>query len=386
MKKIAYITTGKIGIHRFTYNELLELQKSGIEFILCLTQLNKGPWMPDKNWPCIVASKRKALLHFLMFLFQHRILLSLFFIAIRTKSLRFFLVALSFYPELKRQRINSLHCQMGDKKLYIGYYLKKLLNLPLTVTVHAHELYQPDVYVNRVKIQKLYNFCDKVITISDFNYNILQNEIGVEKNKLEIMRLFPVIDPKNVVREKTKILMVANWAEKKGYLTLFEAIKNINRDDFVMWIVGGSYYSTNSIDLYKLVPEYGLSDKVVLLGRLGETVLDIVYSSCDIFCLPSYTEYDENGNPVEREGIPVALMEAMAWGKPVISTIHAGIPELVKEKLVEERNPKELQKAIEYLLDHKEKWADMGRANQAVIKEKYTQQNVQKLVDVFKRL
>ena len=112
---------------------------------------------------------------------------------------------------------------------------------------------------------------------------------------------------------------------------------------------------------------YELDEKVEVLGRQGGVILDIIYSACDIFCLPSFTEYYSDGKPREREGIPVALMEAMAWGKPVITTRHAGIPELVDEILVEERNVKQLKEAIEYLLDNPEKrigtWGKEQRDN-----------------------
>ncbi|MCV5366492.1 glycosyltransferase, partial [Escherichia coli] len=50
-----------------------------------------------------------------------------------------------------------------------------------------------------------------------------------------------------------------------------------------------------------------------------------VLEQADVFLLPSIT-----GRDGDMEGIPVALMEAMAVGIPVISTVHSGIPELVE--------------------------------------------------------
>ncbi|MCD4832941.1 MAG: glycosyltransferase family 4 protein [Bacteroidales bacterium] len=386
MKKVAYITSGKIGIHRFTYNELVELEKSGIDFILCLTQLKPGPWMSIKTWHVIVASKSIALKEFIQLFFKKNILLiKLLCEAQKNKVIPFFFIALSFYRVLKKNNISSLHCQMGDDKLYIGYFLKQLLHIPLTVTIHAHELYQRRVYDNNKSIQKLFSSCDKVITISSFNAGILNNKFGIPNEKIEIMKLFPEIDNNNYIRDKTKILIVANWAEKKGYKILFEAIRELKRNDFTLWVVGGTYFSDNSIDLYELVKEKSVEDKVALLGRQGGVILDIIFSACDIFCLPSFTELYEDGLPAEREGIPVALMEAMAWGKPVISTKHAGIPELVEEVLVEERNVMQLKDAIVYLLDHPEKWKEMGEKNKRLIAEKFSHKNVKILADTFKQ-
>ena len=386
MSKVAYITTGKIGIHRFTYNELCELEKRGINFTLCLTQLKKGPWMPAKNWAIVTASRRHSMVQFMSLLItKFNLLIKLIKEARQNNVISYLLMALSFYKQLKGNTITSIHCQMGDNKLYTGYFLKQLLQVPLTVTVHAHELYQRRVYDENESIRHLYANCDKVFTISQFNAEILKKQFQINPAKIEIMRLFPDIDYKHKVRNKTKILIVANWAEKKGYNILLDAISQINRNDFVIWVVGGSYYSENSIDVAQMIKEYQIEDKVALLGRQGGVNLDIIFSSCDIFCLPSYTEYYKDGNPAEREGIPVSLMEAMAWGKPVISTNHAGIHELVQEILVEEKSVNQLKSAIEYMLDHPEKWYAMGEKNKRIIAEKYSKENVKVLADTFKK-
>ncbi|MCK5402449.1 MAG: glycosyltransferase family 4 protein, partial [Flavobacteriaceae bacterium] len=217
----------------------------------------------------------------------------------------------------------------------------------------------------------------------DFNSKIINKSFGVAENKLEVMRLFPDIDNLNYVENKTKILIVANWAEKKGYDILLKALKKLERTDYVLWVVGGSYFSENSIDVEKLVKEYNMEDQVAILGKQGSPILDIIFSACDIFCLPSYTEFYSDGKPAEREGIPVALMEAMAWGKPVIATEHAGNPELIEKILVKERDVDELSESIFYLLNNKDKWKEIGKRNQEIIKEKYSKSNIDILVNTI---
>ena len=56
MTKIAYVVSGKVGIHSFTFTELELLERNNIDFILCLTQLKKGPFMPKPHWKKIIAS------------------------------------------------------------------------------------------------------------------------------------------------------------------------------------------------------------------------------------------------------------------------------------------------------------------------------------------
>lgn len=386
MKKIAYITSGKIGIHRFTYNEIQLLLNQKIDIWLCLTQLNKGPWMPNDDWNIIIANKRKSLKQFLRLIFSSRQQIYLFYEAIRNNVINYYFIALSFYCDLEKVEIDSIHCQMGDDKLYIGYFLKKILNVPLTVTVHAHELYQRKVYDKNQQIRNLYSFCDNVITISDFNSRIIEDKFGVEKSKIDIMRLFPDIDNLNYVKDKTKILIVANWVEKKGYRILLKALKKLERNDFVLWVVGGPILSDDTIDVAKLVMDFGLEQNVAILGSQSSPIIDIIYEACDIFCLPSQTDYFEDGNPSEREGIPVALMEAMAWSKPVIATRHAGNNELIEEILIPEGNIEALVNSLKFLLDNPEEWKKMGEKNVRIIKEKYSRSNIDTLIDVFNRV
>lgn len=384
--KIIYITSGKIGLHRFTFNELKILAENNINFHLCLTQFNEGPCMPEKDWNVIIANKRKAISQYLQLLFSDKKINNLLLHAKRNNVLPYFFIAISFYNDLKNIDFHAIHCQMGDKKLYIGYYLKKLMDLPLTVTVHAHELYQREIYDNNSQLRALFCQCDRVITISEFNKKILEEKLGVLESKLEVMRLFPEIDNLNYVKDKKRILIVANWVEKKGYKILFEAVSQLKRNDFVIWVVGGSNLDDDAIDVNELIDYYDIGSKIAVMGRQGTPIIDILYEACDIFCLPSYTDYYQDGNPSEREGIPVAIMEAMAWGKPVIVTSHAGNPELVTEILVEERNAIQLRNAIEYLLDHPEKWNEMGRRNMEIVRNKYSKKNVKVLLKIFNQL
>lgn len=98
MSKLAYITSGKIGLPRFTYNELVELNNRDIGFILCLTQLHNGPWLPKTNWNTIVFSFPRACFALLILLFTKPLILaSLVQIAFSHKVLPYLLIACSFF-------------------------------------------------------------------------------------------------------------------------------------------------------------------------------------------------------------------------------------------------------------------------------------------------
>jgi colanic acid/amylovoran biosynthesis glycosyltransferase len=110
-----------------------------------------------------------------------------------------------------------------------------------------------------------------------------------------------------------------------------------------------------------------LSGRFVFYGaRKHRFVLDLM-AKCDCLVAPSVTAADG-----DAEGIPVTLMEAMAMGLPVISTEHAGIPELltngVHGRLVPEGDPLALARAIE--AERAAPWAFV-RAAQARVRTEF---------------
>ncbi len=100
----------------------------------------------------------------------------------------------------------------------------------------------------------------------------------------------------------------------------------------------------------------GLGDRVLLLGQRADAVR--VLAACDIFTMAS-----------DNEGLPVALMEALALGLPVAATAVGGIPDAmtdgVEGLLVPPKQPEALADAIEAITDDDERRAEMAAAARA---------------------
>lgn len=162
---------------------------------------------------------------------------------------------------------------------------------------------------------------------------------------------------------------------RKGYDVLIEALAKLNRKDIHLWVVGYK----GPVDVPGLVRQHNLEDRVTIFGQVSDEVLQLLYLYCDIFCMPSRFAEDGIG-----EGLPVSLMEAMSYGKAIVSTYHTGIPELVPDMLVEENNVDQLAEAIEKLADDPELREQMGVRNREIVRADFSNENVGQLLEAFK--
>lgn len=326
--------------------------------------------MPKSEWPMYKYCVPKVLLtNFFHLLGRPKEYVLLLGEAVRSNSIAHLLLAVDFVHEMQKVGISRIHCHFADHKLFVGYYCKRILHLPLSVVMHAHDIYTNP---NWSMAFKAVDACDKVVTVSSYNRKVLINKFKVEPSKIEVIRLFVEI-PRSDRRIKN-VLVVARLIERKGHANLFRAVKLLARDDINLWVVG-----QGPVDLKSLARRIGIEDRVVFFGPLRGQALDGVFEGCDFFCLPSITVRGA------KEGIPVALMEAMARGKAVISTNHAGIPELVEEVLVEENDVIGLAKAIEFLADNEELRRQQGEKNREIVRERYSEQNVDSLKVLLER-
>lgn len=150
--------------------------------------------------------------------------------------------------------------------------------------------------------------------------------------------------PKVRNTDNLKVLTVARLTEKKGVEYLVRALALLPAS-VTLTVIG-----TGPLDrqLRHLTDELVLSNRIRFVGARTHDEVHEFLSDADVFVLPSVTA--SNG---DMEGIPVALMEAMATGVSVISTIHSGIPELIKNGetglLVPERDHIQLAAALKMI-------------------------------------
>lgn len=373
-QNIAHIISMPHGLEAWTFREIEALTEDDINITIFPTRYASGPYMPKQDWDCYRFNKWLVILRQPLWLIRFPALyVSLLFEAIRTGSLRDFLLGFDFAHQMAKRRVEMIHCVFGDHKLFIGYYCKKILKIPLSVALYGYDL---RTNPNWSMFRRAIELCDTIIVNCDFNTHLLAEIAGREVGqRAKVIRHYAQI-PVNDRCDKTQILIVGGFVERKGHDLLFQAVSALGTeaDNIEVWVAG----YPGPVDMQQLARDFGVEDKVRIFGSMTDQGLDSLYRQCDIFCLPSRT--DSQG---VSEGLPVALIEAMAHAKPVIATRLAGIPELVEEILVDEGDVKGLAKALKRFMDDPEFRRSSGARNLEIVKARYSKQNVSAMRELW---
>lgn len=169
--------------------------------------------------------------------------------------------------------------------------------------------------------------------------------------------------------EKVRIAATGRLVEKKGFEYSIRAVAKVaERYPHLAFDIIGDGPSRD--ELAALIESLNMQETIHLLGwRDEQEIIDILARS-HLFVAPSVTAAQgDQDAPIN------VLKEAMALGLPVVSTTHGGIPELVEDGisgfLVPERDANAITDALITLIEHPERWADMGAAGRAYVEAHY---------------
>jgi glycosyltransferase involved in cell wall biosynthesis len=127
--------------------------------------------------------------------------------------------------------------------------------------------------------------------------------------------------------------------------------------------------------------DLGIAKQVVFFGNVGSDVLNMLYRTCDVFCLPCHT--DRFGT---KEGFPTVIAEAMALGKPVVTTRHGEIGRVVRQILVDENDIGGLARVLEELQDLPELRTRYGEENRELALSTFSLRNAGQTLNVLAAL
>jgi len=155
-----------------------------------------------------------------------------------------------------------------------------------------------------------------------------------------------------------RIVSIARLVEKKGIEDGIRAVARLLERgvNLEYRIVGdGPLFDP----LGRLSDRLNVSNRIQLVGGRSTEEVAAILRDAHVLLAPSVTAADG-----DKEGIPVALMEAMASGMVVLTTVHSGIPELVSDGvtgfLVSERDDEALAARLNHIVSHPESWPAIG--------------------------
>lgn len=199
------------------------------------------------------------------------------------------------------------------------------------------------------------------IIYSSININEIKAALAVSKTREEIAEKY------NFPADKKWICNVAQFIERKGCWVFLETIEILSKkrnDLFFIWL--GTAPLTEAT--LKKIDDYDLGDAFRFLSaeEIGMRRSDLLtlWKSADLFVMPSF-----------QEGLPVALIEAMALGKACIASNINAIPEAIKHLetgfLVAAGDSKNLVSAIEELIDNEDLRRKIAQESQIFVAENF---------------
>ena len=293
-------------------------------------------------------------------------------------------------PYLGKQPYDIVHCHFGNNGIKsLAVRQLGLLQGKLIVTFHGGDLTK-DIQEKGDRIyDELFQQGDLFLPISE-HWREKLIELGCPPEKIRVHRMgidcrsFAPIErspvkqavatsssycPSSQRKQPLKLISVCRLTEKKGLEYSIRAVARLAAKYYPVEysIIGDGELKTQ---LQQLIDSLNLNHRIKLIGWQEKSAVIALLQAADVLLAPSVTA--QNG---DREGIPVALMEAMAMGLPVLSTIHSGIPELVEDGvsgfLVAEKDIEGLVEKLKRLSNYPLSRQQMGLAGARKVRESY---------------
>jgi colanic acid/amylovoran biosynthesis glycosyltransferase len=263
-----------------------------------------------------------------------------------------------FYETIcRKENIQILHAHFGYHGVkMLG--LKRKLNVPMVCSFYGDDAFAKlHTDRNKKKYLGLFSEAEKILALGPYMKSeliklgcpaekITIHHLGINVNEIEFKQ-------RSISKgEKIKFLIVAGFVQKKGIDIAIKALSAFrDRYDFSLDIIGDGPLKN---EILAVIEDSGIKDKIKLHGyQPYRYFIDMAYQ-CDVFIQASRT-----GDGNQKEGTPMAIVDAMATGMAVVSTKHSDIPEIVKDGehgyLAEENSVSSLIDCLQKIFNSPEK-------------------------------
>ena len=260
-------------------------------------------------------------------------------------------------------------------------YMGKIFGKKVIMHMHCAE-FAPyfDPSGHKQRILSTINSCDRFFVLSNQWKDYFEG-IGVDKNIIVVLNNTiapPKIKKVDADANKVKLLYLGIIGQRKGVYDLLKVIA----DDaeyyrkHIQLRIGGNCEEEK---IKKTIEGYGIGDFVAFEGFVKGDKKTEDLNWADIFILPSY-----------NEGLPIAILEAMSYGMPIISTNVGGIPEVVKTdingKLIEPGDLQAIKESINYYIKTPSAISLHGEGSRKLVKPFLPEKVFEKLNNLYREL
>ncbi|MDQ3534127.1 MAG: glycosyltransferase family 4 protein, partial [Bacteroidota bacterium] len=225
-------------------------------------------------------------------------------------------------------------------------------------------------------LPRLLNYASKIIIVSphmfeNLNLNEWREKVLVLPCGVDVEEFKPLEREK---KDKIQLLHSGRILNKKGvpdlirvFAELYKTNKNLH-----LAVVGDG----PELNLCRTVAvEHGINEAVSFYGAQPHCMVKKLLNDSDIFILNSRTAEDG-----DMEGTPVSILEAMSMEKAVVSTYHAGIPDVIQDDfnglLVPEKNNELLKHAVHRLITDLDLTKRLGKEARRTVVSRYSVQKI----------
>ena len=283
-----------------------------------------------------------------------------------------------FFVELfERERLSHFHVHFANRAAHTALFVKAISGIPFSITAHGQD-FMTDLG-NEGLLRELCAAAEFVAVETDYSRDLLASRCPEAAG--EIFRVYNGIDlsrfsgiDNNGSHEASgrsvRLLSVGRLVAFKGFHLLIDACFELEKRglNFTLQIIGDGPLRD---ELETRARRHGLSGRIHFAGEQSQNQVLNALRACHIFVLASTV--DERG---ASDVFPTVIAEAMASGRPVVSTIVAGIPELVANGetgwLVPPDDSQRLADAMDHLARDGNVRANFGRAGRRRVENVFT--------------
>ncbi|MBE9198541.1 glycosyltransferase family 4 protein [Nodularia sp. LEGE 06071] len=266
--------------------------------------------------------------------------------------------------------------------------------------LHAHGATFQEFYAGlpsliQYFLGNLFGKCNKFIALSESWKSYYSKVFQLEESQITVLHN-PVKFPSNVPDRQghplVKFIFLGLIGKRGGALDLAKSIIAFPKQDkgafdLIRALAALPESDKNCAELVlagngdleiaqNLIKELGIENKITIYEWLNPAQRDALMAEADAFVLPSY-----------NEGLPMSMLEAMAWGLPVIVTPVGGIPEVIDHNknglIVEPGNQEQLVEAIQILIRNQALRYSLGSAARTSIEYLDIKNYMNSLLDVY---